>query len=127
MDASGDGIKSGSILTICTIVLIIVVSVITLNRISLETAHARLQAMADTLALATLLSPLSNDDEALRQAGIAAGLDLGTLSPSLRRYRSSGANASEVVLAATYAPPFALPGREHGVQLEVTGKAITWR
>lgn len=94
---------------------------------SLEVTQYQLQARADRLALATLLSHETDDALALEYAGQSDGISLGQFSGSLRRYQSGDARASEVLLTTRHAPPLNLPGSRQPVDVEATGKAMTWR
>lgn len=97
------------------------------NHISLEATQHRLQARADHLAFATLMSAEIDDHLALAQASVATGHPASEHSSSLRRFRSGSARAIEVMLIAQYAPPVRFPGPATLVPMVATGKAMTWR
>ncbi|MDF1609692.1 hypothetical protein PZ897_16010 [Hoeflea sp. YIM 152468] len=128
MHAKGCSNRGHTILaSVCAAVLIVLTGAFLLNRMSLEVTQSRLQARADSLALATLLSHETDDALALEYAGQSTGISPDQFSGSLRRYRNGEARASEVLLSTRHAPPLILPGSRHPVNVEATGKAITWR
>jgi hypothetical protein len=100
---------------------------VALDRIATASLRSDLQAVADRIAVATLFALDMPDEEALRLALAANGVDDGSLVSSLRRYEADGGRASEVVISRPVRSPisFLFPGADP--TLEVTGRAITWR
>ncbi|WP_146215637.1 hypothetical protein [Hoeflea marina] len=118
------GLVVGVAVAVCALALL---TPLTLNWISAHAARGKLQALADTLALSTLLSDGDDDDAVLETAMAAIGPRTQDLSPTLRRYRVDGLRTSEVVIACRYTPPIPFLYTDAIDTVEVTGRAITWQ
>lgn len=106
---------------------IVVALPVAFDRIATANLRHHLQAVANQVAVATLLAADLGDEDALRRALAVSGIGDEMLVSSLRRYETGGGRASEVVITQAVRSPIGFLYSGDVATLEVTGRAITWR